>query len=177
MTMDAYSYEKEIREALTVDQIESLKNYMDEDLKKLEALKPLIELRREHISRFIVHKYRIELFYHNSKYGGSFYRPSYKNPKSGEIMRDYQAGDKKGACYSVRVDHRVYEGGKIIKDEYDQYKSLSFRPGDKALCMEYFEGLQKLYGLKVLPREEMIKINPEIVSPALIMGSLWEVLP
>lgn len=175
MTMDAYRYEREIREALTVDHVKDLKRYMEEDILKLEALKPLIEKRIEHITRYIVHKYRIELFYHNSKYGGSFYHPSYKNPKSGEIMRDYQAGDKKGACYSVRVDHRVYEGDKLIKDEYEQYQSLSFSPKDKALAYEYFESLQKKYNVKVLPREEMIKINPEIRSEALIMGSLWEV--
>lgn len=172
MTMDAYRYESEIRDSMDLERLKSLARNMEEDIKKLEALRPALIARADHITRFIVHKYRVELFYYDSKKPW-FYTPAYKT-ESGEYKKNYSAGERKGAHFRIRIDHRIYEGGKKIKEEYDEYRSLAFSPKQKEEALEYIHSLAKEYGLELLERDEMIKINPEIKNYSLVLGSLWE---
>lgn len=173
MTMNAYRYEQEIRDCVTTDHIKDLQKFLEEDIKKLEALRPVIIARADHIARFIVHEYRVELFYHNSKNPG-FYHPAKKDPITGEFRRDYSLGDKRGAYYSIRVDHRVFDNDKLITEEYDQYKSLAFSSKDRDLAIEYFNSLALKYNLKVLPGD-YLRTLPDmgIVNTDLLMGSIW----
>ena len=173
MTMDSYRYEREIRDCLSNDHLGDLSRSMEEDIKRLIALRPLINTRADHISQFISHFYRVEFFYYNAKQGGSFHN-SVKDPKSGEFRRDYSSlGDRSGAHYTIRVDHRVTEAGKIIVDEYKEYESLSFSSKQGGEAEEYYNSLIKKYGLISLPREDLLKNNPDIRSPSLIKGSEW----
>lgn len=173
--MSRYStdYEVQIRDCLTLERLKDIREYMDAEIQKLEALRPAIMERADHISRFIVHKYRVELFYHNSKRPW-YYKPAFKDPNTGEIKRDYSQGERKGAHYSVRVDHRVYDGPKLIVNEYEEYKSLAFSPREKGIAYEYIRGLADQFKLKLLEREDLIKADPEIRSEALILGSVWD---
>lgn len=169
---DSYRYERDIREALTEEEIRSTIETIDREIDRLKALKPIGEARIKYIAGNIRHYYRVTVYYHDSK-RPAVYRPSKYDPEIGRWIRDYTNPEKTGAHYSVRVDHRVYDNNILFSDYYDQGQSLSFHYKDKAGVKEYVKYLTALYGLTIYPREELIKKDPEIRNYSIKCGSVW----
>lgn len=169
---DSYHYERVIKEADTPEFINSYLESIADEIKRLEALIPIARARALFIEKYVRHYYRVTVFYHDSKHAG-VYRPGKYDPALNRWLKDYSRPEVKGAYFSVRVDHRIYSNGILKSDEYDQGASLSFGPKEKETALKYVEYLEKLYGIKLIPRDELIKRDPEIRNYAIILGSLW----
>lgn len=170
---DSYHYERTIRECTDPAYLPSIIEGLEDEIKRLEALRPIARARALYMDRNIRHYYRVTVFYHDSKHAG-VYRPGKYDPALNRWLKDYNKSEVKGAHFSVRVDHRVYDNGVLFSDTYDYGSSLAFGPRDKGIVLEYVVYLKKLWGLTFYDREGLIAQDPEIRHYGIIMGSIWD---